>query len=106
MLPWQTFFNFLYLRRTFRHPANMTEMSVCGGDAAFRQITLTSCLTCQPAVCSSSTNYLSRGIGLYLIVVIALLHAAHTLLLLCLCASTQRQWRPEIPNYIKGIVSV
>ena len=27
----------------WRHPANMTELSVCGGDAALCQITLTTC---------------------------------------------------------------
>jgi len=30
----------------WRHLANANELSVCGGDAAFCQITLTTCLCC------------------------------------------------------------
>jgi len=38
-----TIFGFLYMGCTLRHLANTTEPSVCGGDAALCQITLTSC---------------------------------------------------------------
>jgi len=43
MLPWQPFFGFLYMGAHWRHLANTTEPPMCGGDAAFCQITLTTC---------------------------------------------------------------
>jgi len=36
-------FGFLYMGSHWRHLANTTEQSVYGGDAALRQITLTTC---------------------------------------------------------------
>jgi len=43
MLPWQTFFGFYIWGAHWCHLANTTEPSVCGGDAALCQITLTTC---------------------------------------------------------------
>ena len=37
------FFGFLYMGAHWRHLANTTAPSVCGGDAALRQTTLTTC---------------------------------------------------------------
>jgi len=41
-----TIFGFLYMDAHWRHLANKTEPSVCGGDAALCQITLTTCFVC------------------------------------------------------------
>jgi len=38
-----TIFGFLYMGAHWRHLANTTEPSMCGGDAALYQITLTTC---------------------------------------------------------------
>jgi len=38
-----TIFGFLYMSAHWRHLANTTEPSVCGGDVALFQITLTTC---------------------------------------------------------------
>jgi len=38
-----TIFDFLYMGCTWRHLKNTTEPSMCGGDAALCQITLTTC---------------------------------------------------------------
>jgi len=38
-----TIFGFLYMGCTWRHLKNTTEQSMCGGDAALCQITLTTC---------------------------------------------------------------
>ena len=43
MLPWQPFLAFYIWGAHWRHLKNTTELSMCGGDAAFRQITLTIC---------------------------------------------------------------
>jgi len=40
-LPWQPFFGFLYMGARWRHLANTTEPSMCGGYSALCQITLT-----------------------------------------------------------------
>jgi len=40
-----TIFGFLYMGSHWRHLANTTEQSVCGGDAALCQITLITCFT-------------------------------------------------------------
>jgi len=47
----------------WRHLANTTEPSVCGGDAALCQITLTTCYYCNNniiTVCPNATTDLSR----------------------------------------------
>jgi len=46
MLPWQPFSAFCIWGAHWRHLKNMTEPSMCGGDAALRQITLTTCCIC------------------------------------------------------------
>jgi len=38
-----TIFGFLYMGAHWRHLKNTTELSMCGGDAALCQITLTTC---------------------------------------------------------------
>jgi len=43
MLPWQPFLAFYILGAHWRHLKNTTEPSMCGGDAALCQITLTTC---------------------------------------------------------------
>jgi len=43
MLPWQPFFDFYIWGAHWRHPANTTELSMCGGSAVLCQITLTTC---------------------------------------------------------------
>jgi len=43
MLPWQPFLAFFVWGVRRRHLANATEPSMCGGDAALCQITLTTC---------------------------------------------------------------
>ena len=43
MLPWQPFLAFYIWGAHWRHLKNMTEPSICGGDAALCQITLTTC---------------------------------------------------------------
>jgi len=46
-LPLQPFLGFLYMAAHWRHLANPPEPSVCGGDAALCQISLTStCYKC------------------------------------------------------------
>jgi len=47
MLPWQPFLAFYIWGAHWRHLKNTTEPSMCGGDAALCQITLTTCI----AVC-------------------------------------------------------
>jgi len=44
MLPWQPFFGFLYMGAHWSHLLNTIEPSMCGGDAALCQVTLTTCL--------------------------------------------------------------
>jgi len=44
MLPWQPFLAFYIWGADWRHLKNTTEPSMCGGDAALCQITLTTCL--------------------------------------------------------------
>jgi len=44
MLPWQPFLAFYIWGAHWRHLKNTTEPSMCGGDAALCQITLTTCL--------------------------------------------------------------
>jgi len=41
-----TIFGFLYMGAHWRHLKNTTEPSMCGGDAALCQITLTTCYCC------------------------------------------------------------
>jgi len=43
MLPWQPFLAFYIWDAQWRHLKNTTEPSMCGGDAALCQITLTTC---------------------------------------------------------------
>jgi len=43
MLPWQPFLAFYIWGAHWRHLKNTTEPSMCGGDAALCQITLTTC---------------------------------------------------------------
>jgi len=43
-VPWQPCLSFYIRGVHWRHLANTTEPSVCGGDAALCQITLTTCL--------------------------------------------------------------
>jgi len=43
MLPWQPFLAFYIWSAHWHHLANTTEPSMCGGDAALCQITLTTC---------------------------------------------------------------
>jgi len=43
MLPWQLFLAFYKWGAHWRHLKNTTELSMCGGDAALCQITLTTC---------------------------------------------------------------
>ena len=43
MLPWQPFLVFYIWGAHWRHLKNTTEPSMCGGDAALCQITLTTC---------------------------------------------------------------
>jgi len=43
MLPWQPFLAFYIWVAHWRHLKNTTEPSMCGGDAALCQITLTTC---------------------------------------------------------------
>jgi len=43
MLPWQPFLTFYIWGAHWRHLKNTTEPSMCGGDAALCQITLTTC---------------------------------------------------------------
>jgi len=42
-LPWQPFLAFFIWGAHWRHLKNTTEPSMCGGDAALCQITLTTC---------------------------------------------------------------
>jgi len=44
MLPWQPFLAFYISGAHWRYLKNATEPSMCGGDAALCQITLTTCL--------------------------------------------------------------
>jgi len=43
VLPWQPFLAFYIQGAHWRHLKNTTEPSMCGGDAALCQITLTTC---------------------------------------------------------------
>jgi len=43
-----TIFVFLYMGVHWRHLGNTTALSVCGGDAALCQITLTTCFIRRP----------------------------------------------------------
>ena len=45
MLPWQPFLYFCIWGTHWRHRANTTDPSMCGGDAALCQITLTTCFS-------------------------------------------------------------
>jgi len=47
MLPWQPFLAFYIWGAHWRHLKNTTEPSMCGGDAALCQITLTTCSCCE-----------------------------------------------------------
>jgi len=47
MLPWQPFLAFYIWGAQWRHLKNTTEPSMCGGDAALCEITLTTCLYLQ-----------------------------------------------------------
>jgi len=51
MLPWQPFLAFYICGAHLHHSKNTIEPSMCGGDAALCQITLS---TCCPVVSSSS----------------------------------------------------
>jgi len=55
MLPWQPFLAFYILGAHWRHLKNTTEPSMCGGDAALCQITLTTC-------CDILTGYMTYKI--------------------------------------------
>jgi len=46
MLPWQPFLVFYIWGAHWRHLKNTTEPSMCGGDSALCQITLTTCFCC------------------------------------------------------------
>ena len=46
MLPWQLFLALYRWGAHWRHLKNTTEPSMCGGDAALCQITLTTCSNC------------------------------------------------------------
>jgi len=46
MLPWQPFLAVYIWGAHWCHLKNMTEPSMCGGDAALCQITLTTCYSC------------------------------------------------------------
>ena len=45
-LPWQPFFAFYIWGARWRHIKNMTEPSMCGGDVALCQMTMTTCYYC------------------------------------------------------------
>jgi len=45
MLPWQPFLALYMWGAHWRHLKNTTEPSMCGGDAALCQITLTTCFS-------------------------------------------------------------
>jgi len=53
MLPWQPFSAFFVWGARWRHLANTTEPSMCGGDAALCQITLTTCLGLEILACNA-----------------------------------------------------
>jgi len=68
MLPWQTFLAFYICGAHWRHPANTTEPSVCDGDVALYQITLTTVYKLtgtvwrvKTAVKSQPTNHLWKN---------------------------------------------
>jgi len=50
MLPWQPFLAFCIWGAHWRHLKNTTEPSMCGGDAALCQITLTTCCFSLPTI--------------------------------------------------------
>jgi len=52
MLPWQPFLGFYIWGAHWRRLKNTTEPSMCGGDAALCQITLTTCLCVLPSLLS------------------------------------------------------
>jgi len=56
MLPWQSFLAFYIWDAHRRHLKNTTERSMCGGDAAFCQITLTTCYPWRLTVARSSSD--------------------------------------------------
>jgi len=56
MLPWQPFLAFYIWGAHWRHLKNTTEPSMCGGDAALCQITLTTCLSIVIAVFNLCTE--------------------------------------------------
>jgi len=58
MLPWQPFLAFYIRDAHWRHLANTTKLSVCGGDAALCQITLTTCYYFRP---HRSTTYVDAA---------------------------------------------
>jgi len=57
-----TIFGFLYMGAHWRHLANTTERSVCGGDAALRQISLTTCYEWSSKVaCAENSDRYDSG---------------------------------------------
>jgi len=55
-----TIFGFVYMGRTLRHLANTTEPSMCAGDAALCQITLTTLGTF--VICTRQQRAAENGI--------------------------------------------
>jgi len=63
MLPWQPFLAFYIWGAHWRHLKNTTEPSLCGGDAALCQVTLTTCfIETWPSSCRSEWNELITSI--------------------------------------------
>jgi len=60
--PWQPFLAFYIWGVHWRHLAHMTELSMCSGDAALCQITLTTCLTGIPLHCHYMLGTLPKEI--------------------------------------------
>jgi len=56
MLPWQPFLAFCIWGAHWCHLKNTTEPSMCGGDAALCQITLTTCYTLLAAYNTSNIS--------------------------------------------------
>ena len=64
MLLWQPFLAFYIWGAHWRHLKNTTEPSVCGGDAALCQITLTTCFDIIPLYNCSFLHYFILEVSL------------------------------------------
>ena len=106
MLPWQPFLAFYIWGAHWRHLKNTTKPSMCGGDAALCQITLTTCFFSEycswlfvtvcyllPVCWKLTCTILPTTVNLWL----QLLHAAYCCSCCCLCF-TDVQFITRLPK--------